>query len=192
MQVKITGKDIDLGAALRAHVDERLSERIHKYFGRPAESVVTFSREGANFRCDAIVHLSSGIVLKTQDQGLDAYAAFDGALARLEKRVRRYKRRLKNHHNEQKPPLPAEAVSAYVLAPFEDDGAGEPGEDEAANPAIIIETREQILEMTVNQAVMQLDLTDAPVVVFKNAAHGRTNVIYRRPDGNVGWIDPNS
>lgn len=189
MQTKIIGKDFDLGDALRTHVADRLSERIHKYFGRPAESMVTFSKEGPEIRCDAVVHLSSGIVLAAQDQGGDAYAAFDGALEKLEKRVRRYKRRLKNHHNGGKPPLPAEAVSSYVLAPVDDDAADREDAD-GANPPVIIETKERILEMTVSAAVMQLDLADAPVVVFKNAAHGGVNVVYRRPDGNISWVDP--
>ena len=188
MNTKITGKDFDLGEALRSHVEARLAERIEKYFGRPAESAVTFSREGAEIRCDAVVHLSSGIVLTAQDQGGDAYAAFDGALEKLEKRVRRYKRRLKNHHSDRKPPLPAEAVSSYVLAPADDDAADQDDAD-AANPAIIIETKERILEMTVSAAVMQLDVGESPVVVFKNATHGGANVVYRRSDGNVGWID---
>ena len=146
-------------------------------------------------RCDCVAHLSSGIVLSSQGGAPDAYGAFDIALEHLEKRIRRYKRRLKNHHNGSKPPLPAETASAYILAPFkgDDEREAEPSEADAEpNPVIVAESSEKLREMTVGTAVMQLDLTDKPVLVFRNAAHGGVNVVYRRPDGNVGWIDPSS
>jgi hypothetical protein len=127
---------------------------------------------------------------------VDAHAAFSDALGKLEKRVRRYKRRLRNHHADNKSPLPAEAASAYVLAPLaEEDEA--PADEAAAPdslgpdaPLVIAETKVQVRTMSVSMAVMQLDLTDAPALLFRNAAHGGLSMVYRRPDGNVGWVDP--
>ncbi|MEM8985588.1 MAG: ribosome-associated translation inhibitor RaiA, partial [Pseudomonadota bacterium] len=143
MQVKITGKDIDLGEALQAHVAERMNEGVGKYFGRPAEAQAIFSREAHFLRCDCVVHLSSGIILNAQGEGGEAYGAFEDSLAKLEKRVRRYKRRLKNHHNDHKDPLPAESAPAYVLAPLPDetDAADDDGsfDDEASNPIVVAE-----------------------------------------------------
>jgi len=191
MHIQVSGKDIDLGEALITHVTERMNETIHKYFGRSAEGAVTFSREGFGFRCDSTVHLSSGIVLKSHGDAGEVYSSFDDALAKMEKRVRRYKRRLKNHHNGNKPVLPAEEAPDYVLAPFgEEDEAAADAELADPQPIVIAETKTDVRTMTVGMAVMQLDLADAPAMVFKNAAHGRLNVVYRRPDGNVGWIDP--
>ena len=135
-------------------------------------------------------HLDSGVFLAAHDEAGDAYGAFDGALEKLEKRVRRYKRRLKNHHANGRDPLPAENASYFLLAPLaeEDDSADDASE--AANPVVIAESETRVREMTVSEAVMQLDLADAPVIVFKNAAHGRLAIVYRRRDGNIGWIDP--
>ncbi|MEM1102733.1 MAG: ribosome-associated translation inhibitor RaiA [Pseudomonadota bacterium] len=198
MQIQVSGKDIDLGDALQTHVDDRMNGAIHKYFGRDAEGTVTFSREGHGYRCDCTVHLSSGIVLKSQGDAGDVYGCFEDAAAKMEKRVRRYKRRLKDHHAKQKAAEALETADAYILAPLEDETEA-PEPDEAANdalddaqPVVIAETKAEVRTMTVGMAVMQLDLAEAPAMVFKNAAHGRLNVVYKRFDGNVGWIDPQS
>lgn len=196
MQIQVTGKDIDLGGALQAHVEEKLSEGVRKYFDRPAESKVMFSTEGHGFRCDCVVHLSSGIVLASQGESSDVYASFDAALAKLEKRVRRYKRRLKNHHAD-KGPMPTEEAAAYIIAAPGDEETHDDGEETTngsyeLQPAIIAEMTENVREMTVSMAVMQLDLSESPVLLFKNAAHGGLNVVYRRQDGNFGWIDPSN
>jgi ribosomal subunit interface protein len=188
MDVQITGKGIDLGAALQNHVEDRISSSVHKYFERPAEAQVTFAKEGSNLRCETTAHLASGVFLATQGEGQDAYGAFDEALEKLEKRVRRYKRRLKNHHANGKEPLPAELAQSYILKPLEADNDDADASDEAA-PVVIAENTTKLREMTVGDAVLQLDLADQPVIVFKNAAHGNMSVVYKRPDGNVGWID---
>ena len=119
----------------------------------------------------------------------DAYGAFDAALEKLEKRVRRYKRRLKNHHANGKQALPAEMAQSYILKPLEADEEGDEPITEAPSPVIIAESTTKLREMTVGDAVLQLDLADLPVIVFKNAAHGNMSVVYKRPDGNIGWID---
>lgn len=191
MDVQITGKGIDLGAALQEHVEERISSSVHKYFERSAEAHVTFAREGTSIKCEATTHLASGVFLAVQGEAQDAYGAFDTALEKLEKRVRRYKRRLKNHHANGKSPLPAEDAPSYVLKPLEADAEGDDPIVEDPSPIVIAETSTQLREMTVGAAVLQLDLTDQPVFVFKNAAHGKVNVVYKRPDGNVGWVDSN-
>ena len=189
MDVSITGKGIELGEALQTHVQDRISTGVHKYFERPAEAQVTFARNGSAIRCETTAHLASGVFLNAQGDAHDAYGAFDDALEKLEKRVRRYKRRLKDHHANGKEPLPAEVTSSYILQPLEADAEGEDPISDDPNPVIIAENTTSLRTMTVGAAVLQLDLADHPVIVFKNAANDRINVVYRRPDQNVGWID---
>jgi len=193
MDIQVAGKNMDLGGALQAHVSSRLTEGVTKYFERGAEAVVTFARERHLVECEITAHLASGVFLSAHGEAGDAYAAFDDGLEKLEKRVRRYKRRLKNHHTNGKAPLPAEQAAYYTLAPL----AEEPEEEDAApqpvgdpTPVVVAESTTSLREMTVGAAVMQLDLADSPAIVFKNAAHGRLNVVYRRRDGHIGWIDP--
>lgn len=185
MKIQISGKHIDIGDALRTHVEERLTAGIMKYFDRPVDSMVVFSREGHQFKCDASVHLASGITLQAAGHEGDIYAAFDGAADRLEKRLRRYKSRLKNHHNANKEPLPVLAASSYVLkAEADEETEGD------LQPVIIAEDVTHIKTLSVGEAVMQLDLQDTPVVLFRNGSEGGLSMVYRRPDGNIGWVDP--
>lgn len=194
MQVQIAGKRLELGEALKTRITEELTKGVKKYFDRQSEAFVTMSREGHGFECDCAIHLQSGIHLQAQGQGGDAHAAFDDALAKIEKRVRRYKRRLKMHHSSERSPLPAEPASAYVLAAdrqAEMDEDDDPAIDTAiAGPAIIAETQSQIRTMTVSMAVLQLELSDAPALMFRNAGNGGLNMVYRRADGQFGWVDP--
>lgn len=189
MDVIITGKGIELGEALQTHVQDRISSGVHKYFGRPAEAQVTFARNGSSIRCETTAHLASGVFLNAQGDAHDAYGAFDDALEKLEKRVRRYKRRLKDHHANGKEPLPAESTQSYILQPLEADEEGDDPITDDPNPVVIAENTTALRTMTVGAAVLQLDLADQPVIVFKNAANNRISVVYRRPDSNVGWID---
>ncbi len=189
MDVQITGKGIDLGSALQTHVEDRIASSVHKYFERSAEAQVTFAREGSSIKCEATTHLASGVFLSVHGDAHDAYGAFDDALEKLEKRVRRYKRRLKNHHAGTKEPLPAESTPSYVLKPLEADEEGDEPITEDPTPVVIAESTTRLREMTVGAAVLQLDLADEPVFVFKNAAHGNVNVVYKRSDGNIGWLD---
>jgi ribosomal subunit interface protein len=186
MHIQINGRQIDVGDSLRSHVEERLSERVAKYFDRPVNAAVTFSRDGKDFRVDASLHLSSGLTIQAQVRNAEIYAAFDQSAERLEKQLRRYKRRLRDHHTKAKAPFPVQEVQAYVIAPADE------AEDEPADlqPVIVAETRTEIKTLTVGEAVMQLDLLDAPMLLFHNSAHSGLNVVYRRSDGNIGWIDP--
>ena len=190
MEIQVTGKNMDLGEALQTHVSGQLTESITKYFGRGAEATVNFGKERHQVECEMTAHLASGVFLSAHGEGGEAYGAFEDALAKLEKRLRRYKRRLKNHHTNDKQPLPAENASLYVLQPLgeEEDSDGDIVDD--PTPVVIAESQTALREMTAGAAVMQLDLADQPALVFKNAAHGRINVVYRRRDGHIGWVDP--
>ncbi|MGE0663879.1 MAG: ribosome-associated translation inhibitor RaiA [Hyphomonadaceae bacterium] len=193
MRIQVAGRQMDVGEALRTRIENELASGVGKYFNRATDAVVTVAKNGggAGIAVDCTVHLSSGISLQSEGHGGDAHSAFDNAMDKLEKRVRRYKRRLRNHHADNKSPLPAETASAYVLAPLEeeDDRAEAPANGEAA-PLVIAEATKPVRTMTVSMAVMQLDLGESPALMFRNAANGHLNVVYRRADGNIGWIDP--
>ncbi len=189
MQIQITGKNIDVGDALRAHIEDRLEGDVAKYFDGVVNGHVTVLKEHSEFRCECNLHLSTGMSLQTEGRSGDAHAAFDKAAERLEKRLRRYKRRLKDHHaRSSAKEVAAFDAAAYIIAQ-EADTAEEPQD---LSPPIIAESVERIPDLTVGEAVMKLDISDVPVVVFRNAGHGGMNVIYRRADGNIGWIDPGS
>jgi len=195
MQVQVTGKQVDVGEALRARVADELSGSIGKFFDRGGGADVVVSREGHAFKVDCAVTLASGQQLTTHGLGGDAYMAVGAAVAKMEKRIRRYNRRLKDHHL-QALAKQQETAAYFVLQPtdFEEDEAegGLDGESMGAfpEPMIIAETETPIRTMTVSMAVMQLDLTEAQAIVFRNAAHDGLSVVYRRADGNIGWIDP--
>jgi ribosomal subunit interface protein len=192
MQVQVTGKHVDVGEALRSRVSDELSSSIGKYFDRDGGGAdVVVSREGHSFRVDCAVTLASGQQLATHGLGGDAHVAFDVASAKMEKRIRRYKNRLKDHH-PQALARQAETAAYYVLQAPDDDEGDDFEADEASfpEPMVIAETETPIDVMTVSMAVMELDLTESQTIVFRNAAHGGLSVVYRRPDGNIGWIDP--
>jgi ribosomal subunit interface protein len=190
MQVQVSGKQVDVGDALRSRIVDELSGQIGKFFERGGAAEVVVTREGPLFRVDCMVTLASGQQIVAHGQGGDAHAAFTGTLDRIEKRIRRYKRRLKNHHV---PVRPEELAAVTVLrAPeeVEDEAFGEVGRGSAPPAMVIAETQAPLRTMTVGMAVLELDLSNYPVILFRNAAHGGLSVVYRRPDGNIGWIDP--
>jgi ribosomal subunit interface protein len=195
MQVQVSGKHVDVGETLRTRVTDEILGSIGKYFDRGGDAEVTVSREGHSFRVDCAVLLASGQQLQSHGLGGDAHSAFSTALDKIETRIRRYKRRLKSHSNAATAKA-AELASYYVLrAPedvADDDGAWEEPASVDGAPAgmVIAETDREVKSMTVSMAVMQLDLTESQTIVFRNAAHGGLSVVYRRPDGNIGWIDP--
>lgn len=192
MQVQVTGKHVDVGEALRARVSDELQSNIGKYFDRDgggADVVVT--REGHAFKVDCAVTLASGAQLTTHGIGGDAHMAFDAAMQRMEKRVRRYARRLRDHHLKAQAKQAETAAYFVIQAPDDEDEGLDEGEQTAyPEPVVIAETEKPIRTMTVAMAVMELDLTESQTIVFRNAAHGGFSVVYRRPDGNIGWVDP--
>jgi ribosomal subunit interface protein len=192
MRVQVAGRQMDVGEALRSRIEDELSSGVGKYFNRATDAVVTVAKNGGGIgvEVDCTVHLSSGISLQAAGHAGDAHGAFSDALGKLEKRVRRYKRRLRNHHADNKSPLPAEDATAYVLAPLEGDSEDDAAPNGPDAPLVIAESTVPVRTMAVAMAVLQLDLSDAPVLMFRNAASGALNVVYRRGDGNVGWIDP--
>lgn len=190
MDIQVSGRNMDLGDALQSHVADKVGDGVRKFFDRGAEVTVTFARERHLIECDVTAHLASGVFLAAHGEGGDAYGAFEESLEKLEKRIRRYKRRLKNHHANGKEPLPAEKASYYLLQPLPEEDDDTPADEADPDPVIVAESQTALREMTVGAAVMQLDLAEQPAIVFKNAAHGRINVVYRRRDGHIGWIDP--
>jgi ribosomal subunit interface protein len=193
MQVQVTGKHVDVGEALRTRVAENLSTSIGKYFDRGGGADVVVSREGHSFKVDCAVTLASGQQLTTHGLGGDAYMAVDAAVSKMEKRIRRYKRRLKDHHL-QALAKQQETAAYFVLQPTDLEGEEEELESESLDsfpePMVIAETETPLRTMTVSMAVMELDVTECQALVFRNAAHGGLSVVYRRADGNIGWIDP--
>ena len=187
MQLTITGKQIDIGSALRTHVQSKMKQAVGKYFDRPVDGSVTFSRDGHEYRVECTVHLSSGLYLHAQGRSTDIYASFDSAVDRMDKRVSRYKERVRDHHNGSRDPFDASPVREHVIS-----GGDHLAEDELvpAAPVIVSESITQMRTLTVSEAVMQLELGDAPAIVFRNSAHGEVNVVYKRADGHIGWVDP--
>ena len=186
------GKQVDVGEALRSRVSDEISNSIGKYFDREGGGAdVVVSREGHSFKVDCAVTLASGQQLKTQGLGGDAHMAFDAAVTKMQRRIRRYKNRLKDHH-PQAMARQAETAAYYVLqAPDTDDESlDEDLEQGFPEPIVIAEIEKPLRTMTVSMAVMELDLTESQTIVFRNAAHDGLSVVYRRPDGNIGWIDP--
>jgi ribosomal subunit interface protein len=184
MNLSINAKHVDIGETLRSHVVDSLNGTVTKYFDNALDSTVTFSRESRLFRVDISVHAGRGMMMQGGATNDDAYAAFDGALMRIAKQLRRYKRRLKDHHKGRgEKTLPAQQ---YILAAQSEDSEVDVGDQ----PTIVAELPTEISTLTVGEAVMRMDLADTPAMMFRNRAHGRLNVIYRRPDGNIGWIDP--
>jgi ribosomal subunit interface protein len=190
MPFRISGRNIDIGEALRARINRRVAEATSKYFDGGYSGHVTIGKEGFGFRTECLIHLDSGILLEADALAADAYASADQAALRIEKRLRRYKRRLKDRQAARADDAaPDEGVTApsYVIATPEHDSDEEITE---FNPVIIAESTTPLKRLSVSQAVMELDLTGAPVVVFHHAGHGRVNVVYRRVDGHIGWVDP--
>ncbi|HGG04572.1 MAG TPA: ribosome-associated translation inhibitor RaiA [Aliiroseovarius sp.] len=187
MQYQISGKQIDIGDALRTHVQEELNVVVKKYAERPTDAQVIFAKNGSEFTCETIVHLSTGLTAQAKGRAHEIYAAFDQCSEKMEKQLRRYKRRLKDHHKDRVNPVEVFGGASYILAA---DTGAEESEPETLQPMIIAEMETRIASLSVGEAVMQLELAGAPVLVFRNEKSRGVNVVYRRDDGNIGWIDP--
>ncbi|PXW71920.1 sigma 54 modulation protein /SSU ribosomal protein S30P [Loktanella sp. PT4BL] len=187
MRYQISGKQIDIGAALQTHVQTELAEILSKYAGRPTEAYVVFSKSGHEYVCESVVHLSTGLNAQATGKANEIYAAFDASAEKMDKQLRRYKRRLKDHHKERSQPVELSDAGSYILESREE--SDEDGQD-SVNAMIVAEMETKIPSLSVGEAVMQMEIASAPVLVFRNEKHNGVNVVYRRDDGNIGWIDP--
>jgi ribosomal subunit interface protein len=192
MTIRVSGKSINVGEVLRERVSDRTDEVLRKYFEGNYSGHFTIGKDKVGFRTDCALHLDSGLTLEADSTAPDAYASADQAIELIEKRLRRYKSRLKDRSQRKaaaaSQDLAALNAASYVIeSPADDDQ-----EITAYNPVVIAESTTSLKRLSVSEAVMELDFTGAPVIVFLHATNGRVNVIYRRPDGNVGWVDPPS
>ncbi len=188
MQLTVTGKQVDIGDALRGRVEFSLNSILTKYFKTAIEAHVVMAKEAHLTRAEVSLHIGRGIVVNASAAVDDPYAAFDAAAERLAKQLRRYKRRLRDHHARPRDPAGSvESVRDAVLAPITEE-AGD--EDSTGAPAVVAEISAELPRLTVGEAAMRMDLADAPVLLFRNRAHGELNLVYRRADGNIGWVDP--
>jgi ribosomal subunit interface protein len=187
MRYQISGKQMDVGEALQTHVKAELEGIFEKYSQRPTDATIVFSKNAYEYVCEATAHLSTGISVSARGNATEPYVAFEECRERMDKQIRRYKRRLREHNRDRGKPVEFAEAPLYVLA-------GEKGDDEAEpatlQPIIIAEIETRIPSLSVGEAVMQMELAGAPMLVFRNEKHGGVNVVHRREDGNVGWIDP--
>ncbi len=190
MRYQISGKHIDIGESLQTHVKAEISEIIGKYAERPTDALIIFSKDAHEFACEVAIHLSTGMTVNASARASEIYASFDHCANKIEKQLRRYKRRLKDHANQRTTPIESFGASSYILASEQDDS--EAAENETLAPIIVAEMETGIKSLSVGEAVMQMELADEAVLVFKNEGSEGLNVVYRRKDGNIGWIDPSN
>jgi len=187
MDIRVSGHQVDTGDALRAHVDERLQALAEKYFSRSISAHVTFGQGPHNsFSCDIVAHVMQGVILKGAGQGNEAHPAFDQAADRIETQLRRYMRRLKGRHTASPAAGEIDANAGYTVF----QSAAEEEDEAADNPPIVAETRVDVPEASVSDAVMMLDLRNTNALLFKNSGTGAFNMVYRRGDGTIGWVEP--
>ena len=192
MAFRISGQNLDVGSALRERINDRVAEAMAKYFDGGYSGHLTLVRDGFGFRTECVIHLDSKITLHAEGMAPDAYASADQAALRIEKRLRRYHRRLKEHRPERVDDRAAidaasiDAASYVIAAPEPEDET----EIDGFTPVIIAESTTRLKQLSVSDAVTELDMTGVPVLVFRHAAHGGINIVYRRADGHFGWIDP--
>tara|TARA_R110002012_G_scaffold29675_4_gene91180 strand:+ start:691 stop:1269 length:579 start_codon:yes stop_codon:yes gene_type:complete len=186
MQLSINGKQIQVSDALKEHIERLVTAISEKYFGDPLDGSVTVSKEGNEFRTDIAVHVGRDMFVRGQGMAGDAYASADQAGEHIDKRLRRFKRRVRDHHRGNAGAKVA--AQQYVLAA--EYVPSEPSKEEEWQPVVVAEMTTSIEDLSVEEAVMRLELGELTIVMFRNRAHGEMNVIYRRSDGNIGWIDP--
>jgi len=193
MQITISGKQLDLSDALRTHVSENLDRIARKYFDHALDAAVTFGRARSFFTCDINLHAGRDLVLRAEGEAQDAHAAFDDAAEHIAKRLRRYRRRLNEHARDLANRERPETARQYILSQEEQASAASARSAETGpHAAVIAESATEIVLLSVSDAVMRLDLADQQVLMFRNSRTGTLNVIYRRPDGNIGWIEPSA
>jgi len=192
MDIRVSGHQVDTGEALKAHVQERLNAIADKYFARALSAQATFGKgpHDHGFRCDIVAHVMQGVVLKGSGEGQDAHPAFDAAAERIETQLRRYKRRLKDRTAAQSAAASADLEGLNGDAGYTVFDAADESEDVSDNPPIIAETRVDVPDASVSDAVMMLDLRNTNALLFKNTGTGAYNMVYRRGDGTIGWVEP--
>lgn len=189
MDVRVTGHQMETGEALQTHVQDRLSAIADKYFSRAISAHVTFGKAPHDkFSCDIVSHVMQGVVLKGRAQANDAHQSFEAAADKIEKQLRRYMRRLHDHHAQAAYAIKEEEAAYTIFSAPDDDNAPDSGEA----PVIIAETKVDIPESSVSDAVMMMDLRDTNALFFKNTGTGRHNMVYKREDGTIGWVEPTS
>jgi ribosomal subunit interface protein len=185
MEIRVSGHQIDTGTALQDHAAERLNGIIDKYFNRAMSSQVTFGKAPtAAFACDIVMHVNNGLVLKSHAQAHDAHLSFDQAADKIEKQLRRYMKRLKEHKPGHDAAPVIEANAEYRVFAAADE------EEPSDNPTIVAETKVDIPRANVADAVMMMDLRNTTALLFRNSNSGELNMVYRREDGNIGWVEP--
>jgi ribosomal subunit interface protein len=182
--IQIAGRHLDVGDALKERISDGLEAAVTKYFDRSFDANVTVEKRGHEVVTECNVHLPSGIVLQSTGAASDPYASLEDSLEKMEKRVRRYHRRLKDHH--KRAPMPSEPANAFIIQGSDEEAL----EDKGEAPLIVAESASDVKTMSVSEAVMQLELSDTPAVLFRNVKHSGLNMVYRRKDGNIGWVDP--
>ena len=189
MDIRVSGHQVDVGEAFPAHVETRLQQLAEKYFPRAISATVTLARDarGHGFRMDSQIYLRQGVFLKAEASDFDPYVAFNFTAERLEKQMRRYKRRLKDRHNGIERDIAVSPAALTVLQSMPEEQ-----EAEEEHPVIVAETQEQIPEVSVSDAVMLMDMRQTPALLFRNAGNGQLAMVYRRTDGNIGWVEPQS
>lgn len=189
MEIRVSGHQVDTGDALRVHVSDRLQGIADKYFSRALSAHVTFGRgpHDNGFVCDIVAHVMQGVILKGSGRAMEAHPSFDDASDKIEKQLRRYKRRLKDHHSANSNGNGADTAqeAGYTVFTASDDDEGLPD-----NPPVIAETRVDVPDATVSDAVMMLDLRNTNALLFRNTGSGLYNMVYRRGDGTIGWVEP--
>lgn len=190
MQLTVNGKQLDIGESLKGHIEREVPALVEKYFANPTGADVTVSKEGVRFRTDITVHVGKGIIVQGHASSADAYAAVDAAAEHMAKRLRRYKRRLRDHHRSRNQKDELLQAAQYVIAAEEDVASAGGDHAEPDQPVIVAEMQTQIETLSVGEAVMRMDLASLPALMFRNSGHGGLNMVYLRNDGNIGWVDP--
>ena len=188
MNVQINGKQLDIGSSLSSHTKNKLEDLIFKYSKSATDCTVTFSKDRYEYFCDISIHLSTGMTVQSKGKANDIYDSFENSLEKISKQLRRYRRRLKNHHNDRKQPIEFINANSYVISKF--DETDDSTEKESLKPVIIAEMQTKVPTISVGEAVMQMELSGANMLIFRNSSHQKINVVHIREDGNIGWVDP--
>ncbi len=192
MRYSISGRHLHIGDALKEHVNGNLEHVISKFAERPTHATTVFAKNGPKIECEIIIHLSTGLSVQSKSSTQDIYQSFDKSCDRITKQLRRYKRRLKNHHKARSTPVESSAASSYILAAEKAGGELDSEEPDSLQPVIIAETETRVPLLSVGEAVLQMELSESSVLVFRNERNDGINVVYRRDDGNIGWIEPDA